>query len=216
MNRHIYSILLGCLLCVAYTARGQSISKKDADLKAKAGQWHQETNGFTENKGQIHDQSGKVNSTVKYLLNLPGLNVQLKANGFSYDAWVAEKKPGKENRNPFSKLTLPTEQEQTPTKVQFHRVDVELEGANTNPEIVVANTLPGVDHIMDGATEVRDIHSYGKVTYKDIYPGIDLEFLAKKGTDKPVEYNFIVHPGADASQIKMRYKGADETFFGYA
>jgi hypothetical protein len=80
----------------------------------------------------------------------------------------------------------------------------------TNPELVVANTLPGVDNIMDGPTEIHDIHSYGKVTYKDIYPGIDLEFLAKKGTDKPVEYNFIVHPGADASQIKMRYKGADE------
>jgi hypothetical protein len=211
MNRHMYSFLLGCLLCVAYSARGQSIPGKDADLKIKAGQWQQDTkNGFTENKGQIHDQNGKVNSTVKYLLNMRGLNVQLKANSFSYDAWVAEKKPGKENRNPFSKLTLPTEQEQTPTKVQFHRVDIELEGANTNPEMVVANTLPGVDNIMDGPTEIHDIHSYGKVTYKDIYPGIDLEFLAKKGTDKPVEYNFIVHPGADASQIKMRYKGADE------
>jgi hypothetical protein len=131
MNRHMYSFLLGCLLCVAYSARGQSIPGKDAALKIKAGQWQQDTkNGFTENKGQIHDQNGKVNSTVKYLLNMRGLNVQLKANGFSYDAWVAEKKPGKENRNPFSKLTLPTEQELAPTKVQFHRVDIELEGAN--------------------------------------------------------------------------------------
>jgi hypothetical protein len=209
MNRHIYSFLLGCLLCVAYTARGQSVPEKDAALKRKAGQWQQETkNGFTENKGQIHDQNGKVNRSVKYLLNMPGLNVQLKANGFSYDAWVAEKTQAKEN--PLGNLTSPMGQELAPGKVQFHRVDIELEGANPDPELVVANALPGVDNIMDGPTEIRDIHSYGKVIYKDIYPGIDLEFLAKKGTDKPVEYNFIVHPGADASQIKMRYKGADE------
>ena len=209
MNRHIYSFLLGCLLCVAYTARGQGIPEKDAALKLKAGQWQQDTKiGFTENKGQIHDQNGKVNRTVKYLLNMQGLNVQLMANSFSYDAWVAEK-PQKAVKNPFDELTLPVGQEQAPGKVQFHRVDIELEGANPHPELVVANALPGVDNIMDGPTEIRDIHSYGKVTYKDIYPGIDLEFLAKKGTDKPVEYNFIVHPGADASQIKMRYKGAD-------
>jgi hypothetical protein len=209
MNRHIHSFLLGCLLCVAYTARGQSTPGKHADLKAKATQWHQETkNGFTENKGQIHDQNGKVNRTVKYLLNMPGLNVQLKANSFSYDAWLAEK-PAKKAQNSFGELTMPTGLDQS-TKVQFHRVDIELEGANPNPELVAVNVLAGVDNIMDGPTEIRDIHSYGKVTYKDIYPGIDLEFLAKKGTDKPVEYNFIVHPGADASQIKMRYKGADE------
>ncbi|MFA6057573.1 MAG: GEVED domain-containing protein [Taibaiella sp.] len=209
MNRQIYSLLLGCLLCVAYSARGQSIPQKDAELKAKAWQWHQETkNGFTQNKGQVYDQNGKVNRTVKYLLNMPGLNVQLRANSFSYDTWLAEKKPGKENRNPFDELAMPTEQ--ASTKVQFHRVDIELEGANPNPELVVANALSGTDIVMDGASEIRDIHSYGKVTYKDIYPGIDLEFLAKKGRDKPVEYNFIVHPGADASQIKMHYKGADE------
>lgn len=210
MNRQVYSLLLGCLLCVAYTARGQSTSAADAALKTKAAQWQQAaTYGFTENKGQIHDQNGKVNRAVKYLLNMPGLNVQLKANSFSYDAWVSEKTSGKVPRNPFDELASTMTQEQAAGTVQFHRVDIELEGANPNPELVVANTLPGVDNIMDGPTEIRDIRRYGKVTYKDIYPGIDLEFLAKKGTDKPVEYNFIVHPGADASQIKMRYTGAD-------
>lgn len=49
------------------------------------------SNGFKENKGQIIDQKGKPNNTVKYLLNTSGLNVQLKKNGFSYDIYEVKK-----------------------------------------------------------------------------------------------------------------------------
>ena len=38
---------------------------------------------FYENKGQIVDQNGKANPDVKYLLNSPGLNVQIREKGFS-------------------------------------------------------------------------------------------------------------------------------------
>ena len=48
--------------------------------------------GFIENKGQIIDQDNKLNPDVKYLFNMPGLNVQLKSNCFSYDAYVVEQK----------------------------------------------------------------------------------------------------------------------------
>jgi hypothetical protein len=41
-----------------------------------------QTIGFKENKGQIIDQNGKPNDAVKYLLNLAGLNVQLKRMDF--------------------------------------------------------------------------------------------------------------------------------------
>jgi hypothetical protein len=51
------------------------------------GQKQTQTIGFIENKGQIIDQKGKTNPDVKYLLNTPGLNVQLRKNGFSYDVY---------------------------------------------------------------------------------------------------------------------------------
>ncbi|MBL6964823.1 MAG: hypothetical protein ISR55_13455, partial [Bacteroidetes bacterium] len=44
--------------------------------------------GFIENRGQIIDQHNKPNPDVRYLLNMPGMNVQLKSNGFSYDAYI--------------------------------------------------------------------------------------------------------------------------------
>ena len=47
-------------------------------------------NGFVKNMGQILDQDGKPNPAVKYLWNGNGLNVQLRADGFSYDTYVDE------------------------------------------------------------------------------------------------------------------------------
>ncbi|MCE2790774.1 MAG: PKD domain-containing protein, partial [Saprospiraceae bacterium] len=38
---------------------------------------------------------------------------------------------------------------------------------------------------------------------------IDLQFFARSGTDKPIEYNFIVHPGANPAAIQLRYTGAE-------
>ncbi|MEA3496318.1 MAG: SBBP repeat-containing protein, partial [Bacteroidota bacterium] len=58
----------------------------------------------------------------------------------------------------------------------------------------------------EGATFVR---SYQKVTYKNIYKGIDIEFFVQENDEQKFKYNFIVHLGADASLIKLKYKGAN-------
>jgi hypothetical protein len=42
---------------------------------------------FIENKGQIIDQNNRPNPAVLYLLNTPGMNVQLRRGGFSYDLY---------------------------------------------------------------------------------------------------------------------------------
>ena len=155
--------------------------------KDKTTQWLRDAAGagFTENKGQLVNQAGKPNKAAKYLLNIPGLNVQLRQTGFSYDTYTAKNK--------------------------FHRVDIELQGANA---AAVMTTGPAVSEPVNAINEngaYYGIRKYASVTYHDIYPGIDLEFVARKGTDKPVEYNFIVRPGADASKINLKYRGANQT-----
>jgi GEVED domain/Beta-propeller repeat len=171
-----------------------SIGEKDPAVKANAASWlKDEYSGFIENKGQLTDQNGKSNTAVKYLLNMPGLNVQLKAAGFSYDAWVYEN----------------TASGKTDTR-KFHRVDIELEGANAAAILVAEKPLSETSNTVNEHGEFYGIKSYKVVTYKEIYPGIDLEFVATKGTEKPIEYNFIVHPGADASLIKMKYNSGKD------
>ena len=52
----------------------------------------------------------------------------------------------------------------------------------------------------------RNVPTYAKVLYEDLYPGIDLLFSGKQ---RQVEYDFVVHPGADPNQIVLGFQGAD-------
>src|SRR6185437_13532998 len=50
------------------------------------------------------------------------------------------------------------------------------------------------------------VNIFKKITYHHLYQGIDAEFTFPK--DKSgFEYALIVHPGADLSQVKLKYKG---------
>ena len=50
------------------------------------------------------------------------------------------------------------------------------------------------------------VQSYSVVRYRDIWPGIDMEIYTASNA---LKYNFIVHPGADPSQIVLEYEGTD-------
>lgn len=142
--------------------------------------------GFIENKGQLVDQYGKPNGQVRYLLQSGPLNVQLRQNGFSYDTYMRKSAGSR----------------------KFHRVDIELVGAN--PAAALKADIPGnaVSNVINERGEFRNIRNFQRITYTGIYPGIDLEFVADPKSDKNVEYNFIVHPGADAARIQLRYRGS--------
>jgi hypothetical protein len=48
--------------------------------------------------------------------------------------------------------------------------------------------------------------AYSKIIYRDLWPGID---LAYKGEMDKLKYEFIVHPGADPSKIRLAYRGVE-------
>jgi uncharacterized repeat protein (TIGR02543 family) len=47
--------------------------------------------------------------------------------------------------------------------------------------------------------------TYSRIAYRGLWPGIDLVFY---GTMDRLKYQFIVHPGADSSLIRLAYRGA--------
>jgi hypothetical protein len=165
---------------------------------------------FFENKGQIIDQNYHTNTSVLYQLSLPGMNVSLKSNGFSYDTWQAEDL-GEDSTLMTSYFD---KHSSVPHKYnyKFHRVDIEFINANISCKLDASGKASDYNMYYTTGTpeEGAKVYQYERVVYKNLYDGIDLEFVAKPGTTKPVEYNFIVHPGADVSQIKMRYTGALE------
>lgn len=54
---------------------------------------------------------------------------------------------------------------------------------------------------------IKHVQCFNRVMYKDVYPNIDLMFIAGE-EDAPLAYEFIVNPGGDPSKIKMNYSGA--------
>ncbi|MFI5221501.1 MAG: hypothetical protein ACHQK8_04175 [Bacteroidia bacterium] len=167
-----------------------------------------------------------------------GLNVQLRKNGFSYDTYRPLSSSPQRGENPtahgFHANKFPVSEETKPDSIYFHRIDIEFIGANANPQIIAEEPseyytnyyTPGTPE--EGVLNVRTFH---KVIYKNLYKGIDLEFhtppnlpkgeelaraqgnspLLRRGAGGVVEYNFIIHPGADASQIRWKYNGAFST-----
>ena len=171
--------------------------------------------GFIENKGQIVDQNLKENKKVKYLLNTPGLNVQIREKGFSYDIYEAKKVPLTKKDKEFYGINRDsnTESNNFPEhslKYSFHRIDIDFVNANQDSKIIAEEKSSDYDnyynvtHVPEGITEV---HKFQKVIYQNIYNNIDVVFFIPKDSTKVVEYNFIVRPGGKISDIKLKFNG---------
>jgi len=180
---------------------------------------HRSLSGFIENKGQIIDQNNKPNPAVRYLLNIPGFNVQLRNGGFSYDVYSVTKSLRKDWTSQFpdklsGKLNPASdrlhEADSMQTDYQFHRIDLDLPGADPNCEIIAADPSKDYTNYYTTGTPlggVCNVRSYQKVTYKNIYPGIDLEFL--QDSQNRFKYNFIVSPGGNLNAIRLHISGAE-------
>jgi hypothetical protein len=82
-------------------------------------------------------------------------------------------------------------------------------GANPAPRIVGSQELPGKANYFLGNDPAKwrtNVPTYARVHYQDLYPGIDLVYY---GTQRQVEYDFVVRPGADPNRIVLGFQGAD-------
>lgn len=169
----------------------------------------QETNqrqniSFKENKGQVSDQNYLPRPDVLFYGNANGLNYYLTNSGISYQL---EKVTKWEEVN-LIKTNKPFK---TPKLYEIYRTDIKWINTNTNPIIERGNALDGtenyyLEHCPNGALGVK---SYDVVKYKEIYKGIDLKWYEKNNS---LEYDFIVKPYADYSQIKFEINGADKLY----
>ena len=89
-------------------------------------------------------------------------------------------------------------------------VRMSFAGADPQAEIVGLEPLPGIVNyfIGDDPSKWRtNIPTYQKIGYKDLYPGIDLVYYGNQGH---LEYDLVVAPGADPTQIMLAFDGAGQ------
>ncbi|HTO11676.1 MAG TPA: Calx-beta domain-containing protein, partial [Candidatus Binatia bacterium] len=87
-------------------------------------------------------------------------------------------------------------------------VRMRLVGADAGATISGVDPLPGRNHYLVGDRSQwrRDVPTFARVRYADVYPGVSLVFY---GTDRQLEYDFVVAPGADPSAVTLAFDGAD-------
>ncbi len=79
---------------------------------------------------------------------------------------------------------------------------------NANPNVSVIAQQEESDYYTyysDATKKTLIANAFKKLIYKNLYPGIDVEYtFPQKGG---IEYTLLLHPGADAGKIKMKYTG---------
>ncbi|MFB3778210.1 MAG: SBBP repeat-containing protein [Bryobacteraceae bacterium] len=88
-------------------------------------------------------------------------------------------------------------------------VRMRLAGADPPGNVGGLERLPGVSNYFlgnDPAQWRTGVPHYGRMKYEGVYPGIDQVWY---GSQQRLEYDFVVAPGADPKQIKVRYAGVE-------
>ncbi len=179
---------------------------------------------FIENKGQYDGKNKLPGSSVLYGVENLGLQIYFTKTGLTFRTDKTEI-TGKidEERFAFGKGGNKDEYEREKREIEERRRKtkhissvVHVTWLNANPEVrvLVQEEVPEYFNYMaeENAMEKSIYHArgYKKLTYQDLYPGIDAEYIFH-----PVEgikYSLIIHPGADPTQIKMEYEGHDKLF----
>src|SRR5207249_7549696 len=83
-------------------------------------------------------------------------------------------------------------------------------GANPKTRVQGQEELPGKANYFIGNAPTKwrtKVPTYAKVRYDDLYPGVDLIYY---GTQRQLEYDVVVRPGADPNRIIFGIQGADD------
>lgn len=137
-----------------------------------------------ENKGQVLDVAGGNRNDVKFTFNSGGIKLFIRNRGISYQFM-----------NPLSAK-----------KMEAQLVDMNLIGASIPTEIIPEDKSDYFENFYSGNQAIKDVHGYSKLTFKNIYPKIDWVIYTKGNT---LEYDFVLHPGADPKSIKISYSNAN-------
>lgn len=94
--------------------------------------------------------------------------------------------------------------------VHSHAYRVTFVGANESAEVAPDKIVPSYNNYFignDPSRWARNVKLYQAITYKNVYPNIDVRYYSEAGS---LKYDIIVHPGGDVDKIALRYEGVDK------
>jgi hypothetical protein len=182
-------------------------AKNDVDASTAQNRLH-----FQENKGQVIDQYNHSRTDIQFSVGGNGMKVFIGDGQLHYQfSHVTNTKSFR-----GSLLTSANADQQLEAPItDMYRMDVELLGANKNAQVITEQKQELVTRYYQSSFTQRNGQAkidkeivaayYDKVTYKNIYSNIDWVLFIKDGR---LEYEFVVRPGGNVADIKLKYGGA--------
>lgn len=163
-------------------------------------------NGFLKNVGQIRDLKNLPAKSVLYYGQLNNRGIYITDKGLSF---LFHRIKDKNNPQAEAKLKKAATAD-TLTHFELERVDFNLINASINEnniETKDAGISALYNFYFDAYSEKGSgIRLKNEILIRNVYKGIDWRiFLTQKGDSISFKYEFIVHPGAKAEDIKLRY-----------
>lgn len=170
---------------------------------------------FVENKGQW-DQRVKFKGVLNngaFFLQEKGFKVlqnrpeDLRKLDDYFHGISRSSSPNNTSPNTLSKSVTPISADDE-IIVHSHSYEVTFVNAG-NPVIVADKPLTSYNNYFIGNDSSKwkgNCRIYQGVTYQNVYPDIDIRYYTNDGL---LKYNVVVNPGADISQVLMKYDGVD-------
>ena len=86
-----------------------------------------------------------------------------------------------------------------------------MEWIGSDPDVTIVSSEKTLAYHTYGTLSAK-ANGYRKLTYKNIYPGIDILYSFSNNSKTGFEYSLVVRPGADLSRVRMRYAGDVKKF----
>lgn len=193
----MWLILLSCFLSLSGFAQKEPVFKSVAGSTPAF--------SFVQQAGQYADTSGRFNHLGKIVAGYEGFStpVLFTEKGLVFLQRKQTKLTHRQEEE-LERKGIPEDEIENRRNVVTKAVSMEWLNGNAAPEIVFLDKADG--YITYGKMPGK-VYSYRKLRYKNVYPGIDVEYTLDPLKKLGFEYSLIVHPGADISALRMKYGG---------
>ncbi len=208
-----------CLFLISFNSFASNPSKPSGPAQPTELMQQNKALLFEENIGQLMDENHNPITEVRYYGHSNGVNLYCKPGmiSFIFTKTENDEKISEATRTSEGQLALSpadggrgwkgageTEREQ---KISTSRMDFVLINSNPAATITASDQQEYYENFYttcDANHGITNAHTYKAITYKNIYPNID---MVLKAAGNGMEYSFLVHPGGKVSDIKLKWNG---------
>ena len=147
---------------------------------------------------RIIENKGQWESQVLFRASIPSGNMFITKQGIAYALYDENAL----HQRDHDRKNIDT--------INRHNLKVDFLNSNSQPTIIKQQQSSEYYNYFIGSDQSKwknHCYAYEKVILQNIYSNIDLEFVAQENSFK---VNFIVHPGGDPANIKIKYTGANQ------